>query len=587
MMMIYFSNSITIKNQKTKLTQNTNCASENQSCNLPGGKVCSVAYGSDSRWAQRHGLVGSIGCNNGVFGDPFWGRVKHCYYYDCKQAFHCSGENGACNLPANHRCQVTYGINSGFSIRTATNSIGCNNGVFGDPKVGTYKHCYYYGCAYTGNSCAGENGACSIPGNKVCTVRYGIDNRWTQKQNLYGNIGCNNGVFGDPAVGTGKVCVISDCQDFNGCAHEGQNCVVPNGQQCSIQYGNNGKFAVRPYVQNSIGCNNGVFGDPFPGVFKQCKLIDCKTADTHCAAEHGSCKLPAGQRCSIRYGVDTRWTSKSPLEGAVPCENSHFGDPAVGTVKACFFFGCTAIPPPPAPLPPVCPLPTTPTFNQPGVIFDATTNEKIPLNIVNAGSPVVQYIELFADEKTHTAQVVNGAWNIKLVKGQYRRVVSLKGWSTRITEINVQGAGEPFPHDRVLLSPAVDGWRVVLTWGAKPKDLDAHVRTNNGTDVSFHKKKFKQGDSEVYLDVDNTNGFGPETITLKKVKGIHKFYVHNYSNDVPLSSSQAKVVLYRGAEQVSEVKVPQGSGDNTIWTVYEINADNKTFKLVNTFESLN
>jgi Flp pilus assembly pilin Flp len=54
-------------------------------------------------------------------------------------------------------------------------------------------------------SCAVEGGTCTMSGTHP--VRYGDpgSNRWATSTKT-GSFGCNNSVFGDPAVGIGKVC---------------------------------------------------------------------------------------------------------------------------------------------------------------------------------------------------------------------------------------------------------------------------------------------------------------------------------------------------------------------------------------------
>lgn len=53
--------------------------------------------------------------------------------------------------------------------------------------------------------CAMEGGTCSFQG--TTTVRYGFGDKWASKEATE-SIGCTNGVFGDPAVGVGKVCQV-------------------------------------------------------------------------------------------------------------------------------------------------------------------------------------------------------------------------------------------------------------------------------------------------------------------------------------------------------------------------------------------
>ncbi|MEI6205874.1 MAG: hypothetical protein WCP20_03745 [Desulfuromonadales bacterium] len=51
----------------------------------------------------------------------------------------CSDEGGVCNFSGTR--QVRYGKNTTWVVKTFTKSVQCNNGVFGDPLVGTYKEC--------------------------------------------------------------------------------------------------------------------------------------------------------------------------------------------------------------------------------------------------------------------------------------------------------------------------------------------------------------------------------------------------------------------------------------------------------------
>lgn len=50
------------------------CAGERQTCKCNG----LVAYGTSGKY-EFENSSGSIGCNNNVFGDPYWGRYKRCY----------------------------------------------------------------------------------------------------------------------------------------------------------------------------------------------------------------------------------------------------------------------------------------------------------------------------------------------------------------------------------------------------------------------------------------------------------------------------------------------------------------------------
>ena len=56
------------------LDQGGYCAKEGQTCNCYG----KVQYGKGHTWTPEKDVKGLIGCNNGVFGDPLYGKAKEC-----------------------------------------------------------------------------------------------------------------------------------------------------------------------------------------------------------------------------------------------------------------------------------------------------------------------------------------------------------------------------------------------------------------------------------------------------------------------------------------------------------------------------
>jgi len=137
------------------------------------------------------------------------------------------------------------------------------------------------------------------------------------------------------------------------------------------------------------------------------------------------------------------------------------------------------------------------------------------------------------------------------------------------------------------LSPVMtnlDGMRIVLTWGATPNDLDSHLSFPDNHVFYVHK----QGDA-AKLDVDDIDGFGPETITIEKKKIGQKYLyaVHNFTDgDAKGSSrlstvSQAKVFVYIGSTLVRTFTPPRGKIGNT-WVVFGI-GENGEFYDINKF----
>merc|ERR1712139_297315 len=136
------------KAKKAMKAQGAHCAREGGTCKCNGA----VTYGAKGKFRTKP-AGGSIGCNNGVFGDPVPGTVKACYCKGGKKAkkkakkatkakgAHCAREGGTCKCNG----AVTYGAKGKFRTKPAGGSIGCNNGVFGDPVPGTVKACYCKG----------------------------------------------------------------------------------------------------------------------------------------------------------------------------------------------------------------------------------------------------------------------------------------------------------------------------------------------------------------------------------------------------------------------------------------------------------
>jgi hypothetical protein len=127
------------------------------------------------------------------------------------------------------------------------------------------------------------------------------------------------------------------------------------------------------------------------------------------------------------------------------------------------------------------------------------------------------------------------------------------------------------------LSPtmrSLDGMRIVLNWGATPADLDGHL-AYSGNHVWFGRQQ--GGDAQ--LDVGQTHGFGPETITIsRKHAGERYVYaVQNYSDKTdPLSQglswSSAKVFVYVGQTLIRAYYVPKDQTGN-VWTVFAVSED--------------
>ena len=68
-----------------------------------------------------------------------------------------------------------------------------------------------------------------------------------------------------------------------------------------------------------------------------------------CAVENGNCVVPSGSTAMVYYGKTASFNYKLHVSGTIPCNNATFGDPLVGTAKACLYVLDSVPPAPGAP----------------------------------------------------------------------------------------------------------------------------------------------------------------------------------------------------------------------------------------------
>lgn len=146
-------------------------------------------------------------------------------------------------------------------------------------------------------------------------------------------------------------------------------------------------------------------------------------------------------------------------------------------------------------------------------------------------------------------------------------IVKKPGYSTLVARCPCQGM-------TYALSPvmrSLDGLRVVLSWGRSPADLDLHAVFPRNH-IFFSRKL----GTNANLDVDDTDSFGPETVTIeKKTFGEpYLFAVHDYTNKTErnraaLAESGAKVFVYIGESLIRRYEVPKAK-QGTLWAVFSI-----------------
>lgn len=121
-------------------------------------------------------------------------------------------------------------------------------------------------------------------------------------------------------------------------------------------------------------------------------------------------------------------------------------------------------------------------------------------------------------------------------------------------------------------------YAIVLTWGEYPYDLDSHLFTTMGTtgDHIWFGDQYDEFNS--YLDVDDINSYGPETITMFDFSSekYYKYCVVDYTNcssgyfrSTEMSYSSACMNVYSSDGLIATYNVPTGK-EGVVWEVFEI-----------------
>lgn len=221
-----------------------------------------------------------------------------------------------------------------------------------------------------------------------------------------------------------------------------------------------------------------------------------------------------------------------------------------------------------------------------GTVRDALDGKSIEGAIVKFRKGWNNYTEKYVTNITGTVISCEtdavGKYCVNLYTGNYTAEVIKDGYIVGHFNM-ISSPGIPDGQDFVL-TPLLDDnqYRIVLTWGSTPKDLDAHLTGELNNERTFHifysNKKYSLNGKEIaVLDYDDTSGYGPETVTLTlnmDKSGTYRYSVHDYTNrssddSDALSLSGADVKIYTGNTLLTQCSVPTDM-KGTVWHVFEL-----------------
>ena len=217
--------------------------------------------------------------------------------------------------------------------------------------------------------------------------------------------------------------------------------------------------------------------------------------------------------------------------------------------------------------------PSTGTASLKGSVSDAITGNPI------AGA-TVKHVSSGRSVRTDS----EGRFLIEsLPEGNQRFRVSKEGYIAVEETVRLR-ANEIVTHNFVLSPVMASGeWRIVLSWGSEPPDLDAHLWTPSGAHIYYDNKGDCDAAPYACLDRDDTDGEGPETITItRREDGTYKYAVVWYSDSADVRTwpdSGAVVRVYSGDRFLGAFKAEALASDDVYdtghrcWYVFDISAD--------------
>ena len=196
------------------------------------------------------------------------------------------------------------------------------------------------------------------------------------------------------------------------------------------------------------------------------------------------------------------------------------------------------------------------------------------------GVPDAELTFVLEEDSSVTETLVtdwDGSFSAELEEGIYNVTITAEGYLEETIQFEME-EGRNYSGEQFTISPELMAGtaRIVLEWGAEPQDLDFYMmgETDNGDDafVSFrHRTADAGGNTIAELDVDDRDGYGPETITVYDLNGVYSFTVVDYRVTSTLQQYGATVKIYLPDQSSPEIiELDPGAGVDNFWEVFEL-----------------
>jgi hypothetical protein len=253
----------------------------------------------------------------------------------------------------------------------------------------------------------------------------------------------------------------------------------------------------------------------------------------------------------------------------------------VSVIALCFLAGCEECPEGPS---------------------DAEGNSALMGHVLNAMTGIgIAGADISVGNVTDTTDEVGDYFLGNLASGDATVNITADGYIDYETVIAI-AAAETLEQDFALVPEStVEEYRFILSWGQYPEDLDSHLWVPINVEVNYHVYYANDGylDQEPFaqLDVDDTDSYGPETITVRRhettpqlameyYEGEYIYAVKHYSGSLSIPESGAQVRIYHGNTLERTINAPAGVAyDDWYWYVGRLNCRTGAWTLVNTYSA--
>ena len=182
-----------------------------------------------------------------------------------------------------------------------------------------------------------------------------------------------------------------------------------------------------------------------------------------------------------------------------------------------------------------------------GIVMDAVRGTGVPDATIKFRQGFNSTVDTPVEEYKTS---YGGGYEVNLVPGEYTVEVSAAGYIKEYFEVSLYSWLDMTKQDFVI-SPELgeNEIRIVLEWGSYPSDLDLYLSgtSSSGQDV-FVGFTYKNQPGVASLDVDDRNGFGPETITITDIYGDYEVIVQDFMLTEMMAQSGATVKVYMPGE---------------------------------------